>query len=129
MAFGGASIILLYAHSGLFSDIATVLAVSLFGIACLAMFADIDCGGIAPAMAVLLPGLLLAAHYETYSEVELKSFLLVALSPLAWLLLLIWPLNRIRNHWIQLILSQLFILIPVVLAVIFAMQAEELDFG
>jgi hypothetical protein len=106
--------------------VATILGASLFGIA-VAARQQADAGTAAPAVAVLLPGLLLTGQNTTFSEVPLTSFLLVALAPLALLPTLLPPFRRWEGIGLR-ILQLTLILAPLVVAVVLAMQAESLEF-
>jgi hypothetical protein len=123
--FAGAAV-LIHAGTARFTDVATFLSASLFGIA-VAARQRADAGAVAPGVAVLLPGLLLMGQNTTFSKVPLTSFVLVALAPLALLPTLLPPVRRwegIRLKLLQLTL----ILIPLVVAVVLAMQAETLEY-
>jgi hypothetical protein len=124
LTFFAAAAVLIYADTARFMDVALILGASLFGIA-VAARQQADAGAVAPGVAVLLPGLLLNGKYTTFSEVPLTSFLLVALAPLALLPTLLPPFHRWEG--IRRILLQLtFILIPLIVAVVLAMQTGPL---
>src|SRR5207302_8324099 len=65
LACFGAAAVLIHAHVARFTDVATFLSASLVGVAAVAWWRRADVGAALPAMAVVLPGLLLSAYYET----------------------------------------------------------------
>ncbi len=80
-----------------------------------------------PAVAVFVPGIMLAGYTETYSDVPWESFALVALAPLTLALTFVWPLTRLRDNHLQ-SLRLVLLVPPVVGAVVLAMRAETLEF-
>jgi hypothetical protein len=126
LTFFAAATVLIYAHTARLTDVATFLGASLFGIA-VAARQQADAGAVAPGVAVLLPGLLLAGQYTTFSEVPLTSFLLVALAPLALLPTLLPPFRRWEGIRLR-VLQITLILAPLVVAVVLTMRAESLEF-
>ncbi len=131
LTFLAGAAVLLHAGTMRFTDVATFLAASLLGIATAAR-QQADAGGMAPGVAVLLPGLLLSGQTTMVSDSEvpvppLTSFLLVALAPLALLPTLLPPFRRWQG--VRLGILQLFLLLaPSIVAVVLAMQAVTLTF-
>jgi hypothetical protein len=110
-------------------DVAVFAQSGLLGIGLTAVFCKVNSGGIAPGIAVLLPGLLLGTQKETVSDVPLASFIVAALAPIAMGLTLLPPFSRISSNRWRAILISLIALIPVAIALALAMRAETLDFG
>lgn len=125
---GGATLVLLFAHSARFGDLGTLLAATLAGIALPLFRWPNDARPLAPAVATYLPGLMLAGYDSTYSEVPAASFALLAAAPLA-LALLELPLLKQRGPKVQFVLQCTLLLVPVVIAVVLAMRAEDLGVG
>lgn len=122
-----ATAVIIHAHSARLADGATVLAAALGGLAIAAWLFQADAGGAMPAVAVLLPGLLLNGQTETFSEVPWVCFVLVALAPMVLAPTLLpylnrWPALRLR------LLQLGLLMIPLIVAVALAMQAEALEF-
>jgi len=122
-----AAAVLIHAHTARLSDLATVLMGSLLGTGTVALVMGREAAGIAPAAAVLLPGLLLSGQHETFSEVPKTSFVLSALSPLmlAPLLIPVWRRNQPKGLWVMQIA---LLLLPMVAAIWLAAHYESLDF-
>lgn len=127
LALGAGATVLIHAHSARLTDAATLAAAAVFGIATVAWWWRAESGGTVPGVAVLLPGLLLAGQSETFSEVPVWSFVLVALAPLAAgpALLPVW--NRLPTRCLR-ALEAALMLLPLVTAVILAVRAESLAF-
>jgi hypothetical protein len=122
--FGG-SIVVLHAHYGKCAEVMTFPAAALLGISIVSFIRKSDIGGAVPAVALLLPSLLLIGATESYSEVPWYAFLLAALPPLTVGLLAIPPLAR-QTGFAKWLLFWLLCLGPTVAAVVVAMRAEEL---
>jgi hypothetical protein len=124
-AFFAAAIVIIFAHSTRFMDIALVLSAALVGVGLAAHAAKADASGAVPAAIGFLPGLMLNARYQTESLVPVASFWLVALAPLAWL-----PLSHpwiARQSPALLRIARLVLLIiPLAIAVALAMKYESL---
>lgn len=127
LAFLGAATVLIHAHSARMTDIATVCAMALVGLAIVAWPMRTDVGAVMPAAAVMLPGLLLGGYYETYSQVPWLSFALVGIAPLFLLLYLASPLVRLAAP-LGTIVLMIILLAPMAVAVGLAMHAEPLQF-
>ena len=110
----GAAVVLIHAHSARFTDAATLLAAGLGGCALIAWWFRIDTGGVMAAVAVFLPGILLAGYTETYSEVPWTSFALVAAAPLLLTPTLVGPLSRMPVRYLQLLRFGLLLMITAV---------------
>jgi hypothetical protein len=126
LTFLAGGLIILYAHCGRLAEVAMICAGALIGLGLVACWARIDCSGVVPATAVLLPGTLLAGATETWSEVPGLAFALVALAPLVLAgtlptSLRRWPLTRLA------LLRLLLLLLPLACAVLLAVHAESID--
>jgi hypothetical protein len=122
-----AGVIILHAHSGLLTDMALLFSVALFPIALIAWFRPSDTGAALSAVAVFLPGLLLNAKHDTYSDVPWRSFLFAGLAPIA-LLPMLHPRLARQTRWRRWVPGIVLPLIPATWAVILAAQAEKLQF-
>jgi hypothetical protein len=127
LTFGAGAVVILYAHSGRLMDMALMASVAFTGPALVACFLPGDTGAAMPAAAIVLPGLMFSAQQETFSEVPLRSFLLVGLAPLALMPLLLPFLGRQKGwrHWLP---ALVLVLAPATLALILAVQKESLAF-
>ncbi|HEX6984178.1 MAG TPA: hypothetical protein VF170_02320 [Planctomycetaceae bacterium] len=126
LAFFGASVVLLHAHSARFADTATILLASLAAVAVAAWLLRADPSAAAPGAAVALPGLILAGHQDTSSAVPAASFALTAVAPLALGLLLL-PAARTRPR--TAIIGTAALLVSLLAAgVVLAARAESLSF-
>jgi hypothetical protein len=117
-----ASLVLLHASFARGADLALMLAGAMTGVALVGGLLGGDTGGAVPAGAVLLPGLLFFGNTETFSEVPLASWLLVALSPLALALTLMPFLERFAGARLFL-LRTVLVLAPIVPAIVLTMKA------
>jgi hypothetical protein len=120
--------VLIYAGTKRLMDANVVLALALVGITLVAFLRGVEFGGVIPAIAVLLPGILLMGQQTRSAEREMHwcAFALPAFAPLALAVTLPfshWP--RWRVHLLRLVL----ILIPLVIAMVLAREAGELDWG
>ena len=77
---------------------------------------------------MLLPGIVLAGHYETYSEVPVASFVLAGLAPVS-LALLHLPGLRGLTGWRQWLVGMLLVAAPMMTAIVLAAINESVDFG
>lgn len=127
LASVGAAAILLHAHSARLTDVATLIAFASFGITAIALLGRIDAAGAIPAMAVALPGVLIAGYHETFSAVPAIAFLLPALAPLATALLPFMP-DRFVKGWRLWTIAALLVGVPTFAAVVLAARAEPLQF-
>lgn len=125
LTFGAACIVLLHAHSARFVDIATIMAACFGTIALLAWLTNSEPSSAAPGAGIMLPGLMLVGHQDTFSEVPIASFATIALAPLTLAPLLL-P-NVRRSHW-GLPLSVGLLLAMLALGIGLAMRAESLSF-
>jgi hypothetical protein len=117
-----AAAVLMQATFASMTDVATFTFGTLLSVALAAWLRPADVGGAMPAMAVLLPAVLLAGRFDAGSEVPDICFLCVGLAPLALAPLLIPPFKR----WPPLrraILGSILLLAPLGVAVVRAMQA------
>lgn len=127
LCLAAAGVIILHAHSARLTDMALLFAVALLAIALMAWRRPVDTSAALSAAAVFLPGLLLNAQQETFSDVPWRSFLLAALAPVALLPMLHSSLARQTrlNRWF---LAIILPLIPAAYAVFLAAQAEKMQF-
>ncbi len=82
IVFAAAALVSLYAATSRYADAALILAAATLGIALVAWLRRGDASGIAPIVAVGLPGLMLIVRDQTTSEVPMTAFLAMALAPL-----------------------------------------------
>jgi hypothetical protein len=127
LCFAAAGLIILHAHSARLTDMALLFSVPLFAIALVAWIWPVDTGGALSAAAVFLPGLLLNAQQETFSQAPWRSFLFAALAPIALLPLLYPKLARLTG-WKRWALAIILPAIPATWGLILAAQAEQLQF-
>jgi hypothetical protein len=120
---GGAAIVLVQSHSARLADGAILLASSLAAVGLVAIWRQLDLSPAAHLVAMFLPGVLLAGHFGTFSEVPSASFALVAAAPLAlwaaWL-----PGIQRRSQRVRLAAEAATLLVPVAIAVALAIHAE-----
>jgi CDP-diglyceride synthetase len=128
LVFLGGSAVLIHAHSARFAEMALMVAAALVGIAVVAWWKRTAAAAVVPGVAVLLPGLLLSGHAETFSDVPWTSFALLGLAPLALVLTLVPPVSWLGGVPLRLVQLAL-LLAPVGVAVALAMQAETLEFA
>lgn len=125
LSFFAASVLLIHAGSARLTDVATVLSAALAGVAAVAWWRGTDASSVAPAVALLLPGVLLTGQQETFSEVPWTAFALAAGAPL-----MLAPTFFLRD-WkpIGIRLVQLGLaLIPLGIAIFLAAQTGPLQF-
>jgi hypothetical protein len=122
-----ASVVLIYAGSLRFNQIALMLAGSLIGIGIAAALLRASASAASAGAALILPALLLAGWYDIESEVPTACFVLVALAPLtlAPSLLPAWQRHQRKGLWaVQLIL----LLLPLAVALILVAQLGPLEY-
>lgn len=120
--------VLIHAGIGKFLDVTLVLAAALAGVLVVAFFFRTQIGAVLPALAVVLPTLLLTGQQTTaVTAIHWSVYALPALAPLtlaATLPCTHWP--KARLHALRIVL----VLIPVVMALILArVQGGPLDVG
>ena len=116
---------MLYAHSGRFMDIATIVGCAYFGVAVVAGATKTETSGSVPAGIGFLPGLMLSGRFSTESQVPLLSFWLVALAPLLLAPWLVPALAR-RNGWLTRLGRVALILAALITSLLLAGQKETL---
>ncbi len=117
--------VMLYAHSGRFMDISTIVGCAFFGVAVVGGATKTETSGSVPAGIGFLPGLMLSGRFSTDSQVPLLSFWLVALAPLLlapWLV----PALAHRNGWLTRLIRVILILCALGAALVLAGQKETL---
>jgi hypothetical protein len=124
LTFGAASGVLIHAGTARLTDVAIVLASALTGIALVAWWRRADASGAMPAVALLLPGVLLLGQQETFSEVSWHAFALAAGAPL--LLAVTVPLRRWEGVGLRLVQLTL-VLLPLAAALYLARLAGPLE--
>ncbi len=117
--------VMLYAHSAIFMDLATILGSALLGVAVVAGSTKVDARGAIPAFVGFFPGLLLSGRALTTSEVPAASFVLVALAPLTLLPWAIPNLSRRKGPWPR-VTRMVSVLVPLVVALVLAGRVESL---
>jgi hypothetical protein len=120
------ALVLIYAAEARFSFVAMVLLAVLGGLGIVALALGRATNGVAAATAVLLPGLMLSGQQDTFSDVPVACFALVALSPLALApsLLPAWRRYQKKGLWaLQLVL----VLLPLIGALALAAQTGLLN--
>jgi hypothetical protein len=125
---GAAATVLIYAHSALFCDLATLLTAALCGAGIASAIWKVEPYALLTAPAVFFPALMFAGATNTYSEVPIASFALAGLVP-AGLLLLWIPAVRRWPRWVTTLAAIALLAIPCIVAVALAMHKESLDFG
>ena len=127
-ALFAASAVLLYNQWVRPTDIATIAACAMLGIAAAAHVSHTSAHGAMPAVAVALPGLMLQSRLGTASSpVLLSAFWLVALAPLALAPFLIPRLAR-QTGWRIRTARVAALLIPATVAVVLAARDGMLPF-
>ncbi len=121
-----AGFVLIHASIARLMDVSVALAAALVGVAGVGWWRRLDTGGVVPAVAVMLPGLLLTGKFQTFDEeIPWYGYALPALTPL--LLAEALPIH----HWPRLARFALMlaaILIPLGVAVHLALRAGPLVF-
>jgi hypothetical protein len=128
LCFFAAAVILIYAHSKFFMDMAVIFSFAMFGIAAAAAVGKADTSGAIPAGVAFLPGLILGTQpsMETHKVPEVALWL-VTLAPLV-LLPFLMPALSGKRGWIVRTIRAVVILAPLVAAVTLAAQHEKLPF-
>ena len=117
--------VMLYAHSAIFLDLATILGSALLGVAVVAGSAKVDARGAIPAFVGLLPGLLVSGRALTTSEVPVASFVLAAVATLALFPWLVPNLSRRTGPWPR-VIRFVSVLAALVAALVLAGRVETL---
>jgi hypothetical protein len=99
---------------------------ALAGVGVVALAVGRKTAGVAAATAVQLPGLLLAGQQDTFSEVPVASFALVALNPLALAPLLLHGWRSAQKKGL-IVVQLLLLLLPLAVAFYLAAQTGPLD--
>jgi hypothetical protein len=132
--FLGAAVLIMQAHFKRAADVAIFSAASMAGIAVVACWRRAEVSSVLPALAVMLPGLVLNGWYwqlpaeglEPNHQIPWECFVLAALTPLVLVPALL-PFWQRRTGW----LAQLVIVLLAVLAVastaVWVLQAEPLE--
>jgi hypothetical protein len=119
---GSATAVMVLSHSARFADLSILLSCSLAGLGVVAALVQQKLRWIFAGPAVFIPGLMLSAALNTYSDIPLASFILVAISP-AILVFLRW--KKLADWFETHPKSLVFVsLIPGFIAVGLAARAE-----
>jgi hypothetical protein len=124
VAFLAAGIVVIHAGSARIMNAAIVISSAFAGVAAVAWWRRADASGAIPAAAVMLPGLLLIAQQETFSEIPWYAFVIPAAAPL--LLAEAWPMSQwqgFRLKLVRFLLMLLTVLVPLAAAVYLASEA------
>lgn len=130
LAFVAAGAVLLHAGIGRSMEACIMLAAALTGIAIASWCCNADPGGAMPAVAVLLPGMLLMGQRESAVE-ELAWYIYVLPAFAPFLLAEMLPTSQwqtIRLRLARFLLMLILILIPLATALYLAEAAAPLDF-
>jgi hypothetical protein len=123
-----AAVVLLYAHSARFTELAVIISSGLFGVALIACMSNSDVSGAIPAGVAFLPGLLIAAGPSlAENKVPAASFWLIALAPVL-LIPFLHPSLAAKESVAFRVLRFVLIVVPLVVAVVLASQHEKLAF-
>jgi hypothetical protein len=128
VAFFTTGLVLIHANTKLLMDAAIVIGSALAGLAPIAWWRRADVSGAIPAVAVMLPGLLLMGHQNVFTEIPWYGFALPALAPL--LLAEALPLSQWQRPRLQLgrfALMLVLILIPLGIALYLADKYAPLE--
>ena len=105
-----------------------MLTATLAGVGLVAAWRKVNLAAIFAGPAIFIPALVLGGAANTFSEVPMASFIMIALAPVAEWSLRLPPMRR----WVERPLNAVavvVILLPCVVAVALAMRAETLEFG
>ena len=117
--------VLIHAGTQRLMDPAVVLAFALSGVFLVAIWRDVEVSGVVPGIAVALPALMLMGHLNT-EKVHWSAFALTAAAP--FLLIITLPLTR-APKWAPYLMRLAVVLIPLVIAILIAMDAGPLPTG
>ncbi len=120
--------VMVFAHSGLYLDLGTMLGMALVGVAAVGTVAKADVSGAIPAALGFLPGFVASGRFATTSTVPVEAFWLAALAPLALLPFIVPALAR-RSSWPARLIRLVLILAPLVAALVLADRHDPLKFG
>jgi hypothetical protein len=121
--FLGAAAVLIQSHTALLADIAVWTAATLGGMAVVAWWRRAETGTVMPAVAVMLPGLIVAGYYETFlHEVPLSAYVLAALTPVATIVVLAPPIAGLRMP-LRYAVSVAMLVVPTAITVALAMMS------
>jgi hypothetical protein len=127
--FFAAAVVLVFAHSKRFMDVAVVMSFAMFGIAVAAGIGRCDTSGAVPAAVAFLPGLMFAVRPSMSAhQVPEAAFWLVALAPAMLLPFLIPAVARNQDRWYVRAARALLVLAPLIAAAVLASQNETLAF-
>lgn len=120
--------VMIFAHSGKFLDLGTMLGMALFGVAVVGTVAKADVSGAIPAAVGFLPGFVASGRFATTSTVPVEAFWLAALAPLALLPFAV-PALTWRNGRLARLVRLVLILAPLAAALVLADRHDPLKFG
>jgi hypothetical protein len=119
--------VMIFAHSGKYLDIGTMLGMALFGVAVVGAVGKADVSGAIPAALGFLPGFVAGGRFVTTSNVPVESFWLAGLAPLALLPFLVPALAR-QSYWPIRLVRLLLVLAPLAAALFLANYHDPLKF-
>lgn len=128
-ALGAVAILMHHRWNPTGTIVTTVLFTALTTLAGLAWATRSDVGTAASAATVPVATMLILGRALLDSDVPRTSFLLVGLAPVGLGVFLLPSLNRFSLFRAATPVKMLFVLIPVAVAIYFAMEAEPLKFG
>ncbi len=127
LAVGAAGTLMLFSRSLRYSDIGVISSSALMGIAVLAWWFRSNAAAVAAVSALGIPGLMLIAQQDTFSQVPAMSYSLMAAAPLALGLLSLAGLSRLTGRSRDFV-TMLLWLIPAGVSLYLASRVEVLDF-
>jgi hypothetical protein len=128
LTFFVAAFVLISAHTSKLSEASIVVGSALIGLSLTAWWRQADSGGAVPAVAVLLPGVILMGQQTTFNEIPWYGFALPVVAPL------VLAEALAMSHWqgarwqlLRWLVMMLLILIPLAAACYVTYDAEPLD--
>lgn len=119
---GSSTAVMVLAHSARFADLAILFSCALMGVGIVMLLKRQGSTSLCSGPATFIPGLMLSANLNTYSDIPNSAFWLVALAPLACLALYLPPCEKwIRAHPVSLLI---LFTIPCAVSVMLAVRAE-----
>jgi hypothetical protein len=123
-----AAVVLIFAHSARFADLAGLMAASVCGVGLAAALWKLDPAALFVGPAAFLPPLVLAGAANTFSEVPVAAFACAAFAPCALWLLSLPRLTRLSGPALA-AAAIMAVLVPCAAAIVMAASTEEIDLG
>jgi hypothetical protein len=123
-----AAAVLIFAHSARFFDLAVLMTAIFAGVCLVAAIGKLDLTALIVAPAMFFPALMLAGAANTYSEVPVTSFAVIAFAPCALWLLQLPPFRRWPAPAVA-IAAVVAALIPCIAGVALAARVETIEFS